>query len=60
MNTNAIILGVIGIILVILGLAEFFIRGMPLRGSGIGLLMFIVGIILILIAFWRASIKPAK
>jgi len=60
MNTNAIVLGLIGIILAILGAAEFVVKGMPGRGSGIGTLMLIVGVLLLVVGFWRMNAKAAK
>jgi hypothetical protein len=56
-NMHAIILGVLGIILVIIGEAIINIRGMPFRGSGLGTLAVIAGVILLIIAFLRFVYK---
>ena len=56
-NMHAIILGVLGIILVIIGEAIINIRGMPFRGSGLGTLTVIAGIILLIIAALRLFYK---
>jgi hypothetical protein len=52
-NMHAIILGVLGILLVIVGEAIINIRGMPFRGSGLGTLAVIAGVILLIIAALR-------
>jgi uncharacterized membrane protein len=58
MKTSAILVGLIGIILVILGVLEFVVRHFPGRGSGIGTVMLIIGLVLLVVAFWRMSAKP--
>ena len=58
-NTHAMVLAVIGIILLILGLLIVFVHGAPLRGSGVGTIAIIAGILLLVIAWLRASRKPA-
>jgi uncharacterized membrane protein len=58
-NTHAIILFVIGIILFILGILIVSIHGAPLRGSGVGTIAIIVGVVLLVIAGLRAFYKPA-
>jgi hypothetical protein len=52
-NMHAIILSVLGIILVIVGLAIITIHGAPLRGSGFGTIFTILGFLLLVIAFLR-------
>ena len=54
-NMHAIILSVIGILLVIVGVAIITVRGMPFRGSGLGTAATILGVILLVIAFLRFS-----
>jgi len=49
------LLAIVGIILAILGVMEFVVRGMPGRGSGIGAIMLIVGVLLLLFGFFRYS-----
>lgn len=58
-NTHAMVLAVIGIILLILGLLIVFVHGAPLRGSGVGTIAIIAGIVLLIIAWLRATRKPA-
>jgi len=56
-NMHAIILAVLGIILLIIGVAIRNIPGAPLRGSGAGTLLAIAGIILLVIAAIRFMYK---
>jgi hypothetical protein len=56
-NTHAIILAVLGIILVIIGEAIINIPGAPMRGSGIGTLSTVAGVILLIIAAIRFMYK---
>jgi len=56
-NMHAIILAVLGIILVIIGEAIINIPGAPGRGSGIGTLSVVTGIILLVIAALRYFYK---
>ena len=58
-NTHAMILFVIGIILLILGIAIVSIHGAPLRGSGAGTIAIIAGIVLLIIGALREFYKPA-
>ena len=57
---HATILAVIGIILVIAGILIVSVHGNPLRGSGLGTISILVGIVLLIIAGLRAFYKPAK
>jgi hypothetical protein len=59
-NTHAIILTVIGIVILILGILIVSVHGAPLRGSGVGTLAIIAGIILLVIAVLRFRSKRAK
>ena len=59
-NMHAIILTVLGIILLIAGLAIITIRGAPFRGSGLGTLATLAGIVLLAFAFLRFRQKPRK
>jgi hypothetical protein len=53
-NLN-IILVVLGIILVIVGIAIINIHGNPLRGSGLGTISIVVGVVLLILAVVRFS-----
>ena len=59
-NMHAIILAVIGIILFILGILIVSVHGAPLRGSGMGTILIIIGVVMLVIAALRAFYKPAK
>jgi hypothetical protein len=59
-NTHAIVLAVIGVVLLVLGILIVSVHGAPLRGSGVGTLAIIAGIILLVIAWLRASRKRAS
>ncbi len=56
-KTRVVILSVIGIILLILGIAIVSIHGAPLRGSGVGTVFIIIGIILAAIGIIRSRSK---
>jgi len=56
-NIHAIILAVLGIILVIIGEAIINIPGAPMRGSGLGTLSAVAGVILLIIAAIRFMYK---
>ena len=58
-NMHAIVLAVIGIILFILGILIVSIHGAPLRGSGAGTILIIIGVVMLVIAALRAFYKPA-
>jgi uncharacterized membrane protein len=58
-NMHAIVLFVIGIILFILGILIVSVHGAPLRGSGAGTILIIIGIVILVIAALRAFYKPA-
>jgi uncharacterized membrane protein len=60
-NMHATVLAVIGIILFILGILIVSVHGAPLRGSGMGTILIIIGIVMLIIAALRAFYKrPAK
>jgi hypothetical protein len=52
-NMHAIILSVLGIILILVGEAIINIPGAPGRGSGIGTLSVLAGVVLLIIALLR-------
>jgi hypothetical protein len=56
-NMHATILAILGIIVLIIGKAIINISGMPFRGSGLGTLMAIAGVVLLVIAGLRFFIK---
>lgn len=58
-NMRAIALFVIGIILLVIGILIVTIHGAPLRGSGVGTIAIIAGVVLLVIAGLRAFYKPA-
>jgi uncharacterized membrane protein len=59
-NTHAIILTVIGIILLILGILIVTVHGAPLRGSGAGTILIIIGVVMLIIAALRSRSKRSK
>ena len=58
-NTHAIVLAVIGVILLVLGILIVSVHGAPLRGSDVGAIAVIAGIILLVITWLGASRKHA-
>ena len=56
-NMHAILLGLIGIILVLVGAAIITIPGAPMRGSGIGTISLLLGVVLLVIAALRFFYK---
>jgi uncharacterized membrane protein len=56
-NMRAIILSILGIILVIGGLAIITIHGAPLRGSGFGTIFTVLGFLMLVVAFLRFYYK---
>jgi hypothetical protein len=59
-NIHAVILSVIGIILLIFGIAIVSIHGNPLRGSGLGTASIVLGVVLLVIAAIRFFNKRTK
>ena len=59
-NMHAAILSVIGIVLLIIGIAIVSIHGNPLRGSGLGTASIVLGIIMLIIAAIRFYYKRTK
>jgi hypothetical protein len=55
-STHVLILGILGIILVIAGIAVQTIHG-PLRGSGLGTALLILGFLMLLIGAYRFATK---
>ena len=58
LNVHATILAVLGIILVIAGIAVVTIHS-KLRGSGLGTALLVLGFIMLIIAVWRYLAKRA-
>ncbi len=56
-NMHAIILGVLGILVAIVGIYIITVHGAPLRGSGAGTLLLLLGVILLVIAALRFFYK---
>ncbi len=56
---RGVVLGIIGVILLIAGLAVATIPS-SLRGSGLGTVLIVLGIIMLLIGIWRIGKKPSK
>lgn len=56
-NMHGIILAVIGIIVLIVGLAIATVKGNPLRGSGLGTIAIVIGVVLLLIGVLRLFYK---
>jgi hypothetical protein len=56
-NMHATVLAFLGIIVLIVGEAIINIRGMPFRGSGLGTLLAIAGVIMLVIAGLRFFMK---
>jgi hypothetical protein len=54
---HAIILTVLGLIFLIVGVGIATIHGAPLRGSGAGTLIAVLGVILLIIALLRFRMK---
>ena len=58
-NMHVAILSVIGIVLIIIGIAIVSIHGNPLRGSGLGTASIVLGVIMLIIAAIRFYYKRA-
>jgi uncharacterized membrane protein YidH (DUF202 family) len=56
-NMHAIILAVIGFIALIAGVAVATVKGTHLRGSGLGTILIVVGVVLFVIAALRFYYK---
>jgi uncharacterized membrane protein len=56
-NIHAIILSVLGIIALIAGIAVATVKGTHLRGSGLGTVLIVIGVVLLLIAILRFYYK---
>ena len=55
LSKNAMILGGIGVVLIIVGIGIVTIHGNPLRGSGLGTVSIITGVVLGVIAVRRRT-----
>lgn len=55
-------MAVIGIIVLVVGVAIITVKGAPFRGSGLGTILAVVGIVLLLVAGWRYTrgSKPSQ
>jgi hypothetical protein len=56
-NMHAKILAILGVIAFIAGIAISTIRGTGLRGSGLGTLLIVVGVVLLIISYLRFTRK---
>jgi len=61
-NMSVAAVAVIGIIVLVVGVAIITVRGAPFRGSGLGTLLAVVGVVLLVVAGWRytRSSKPSQ
>jgi uncharacterized membrane protein YidH (DUF202 family) len=61
-NMSVAAVAVIGLIVLIIGALIITVRGAPFRGSGLGTVLLVVGIVLLLVALWRysRSSKPSQ
>ena len=61
-SMSVVAVAVLGIIVFIVGVAIITVRGAPFRGSGLGTLLAVVGVVLLLFAGWRytRSSKPSQ
>ncbi len=57
---HAIILWILGIIAFIAGVLVATVRGTHLRGSGLGTILIVIGVVLLIIGFLRYVYKPKK
>ena len=57
-SMSAAVVAVIGIIIAIVGAAIITIPHAPLRGSGLGTVLLVIGIVLLLVGGWRYTQKP--
>ena len=56
-NVHAVILAVLGFIALIAGVAVATVKGTHLRGSGLGTILIVVGVVLLIIAILRFYYK---
>jgi uncharacterized membrane protein YidH (DUF202 family) len=61
-SMSVVAVAVIGIIVFIVGAIIVGVKGAPFRGSGLGTVLLVVGIVLLLVAGWRytRSSKPTQ
>jgi uncharacterized membrane protein YidH (DUF202 family) len=60
-SMSVVAVAVIGIVVLIVGAVIVGVKGAPFRGSGLGTVLVVVGIVLLLVAVWRytRSNKPS-
>lgn len=56
-NMHGILLGILGFIALIIGVAIVAIKHMPFRGSGLGTILILIGVVLLLIGGLRLFYK---
>jgi hypothetical protein len=56
-NMHAIVLAILGILLLIVGVYIATVHGAPLRGSGVGTISIIIGVVLFAISLLRFFYK---
>jgi len=59
-NTHAIILWIVGIILLIAGIAVATVHGTHLRGTGLGTILIVIGVVAFIIGLLRYFYKPQQ
>jgi len=57
---QVMILAVLGLIIFVAGVAVATIHGTHLRGSGLGTVLIVIGVVLLLVSAVRYRSKPAK
>jgi len=57
-NLYAIILWIVGIIALIAGILVATVKGTHLRGSGLGTILIVIGVVLLIVGFLRYYYKP--
>ena len=59
-KTHAIILWIVGIIALIAGVAVATVHGTHLRGSGLGTILIVIGVVVFIIGLLRFFYKPQQ
>ena len=59
-NLHAIILWIVGIIALIAGILVATVKGTHLRGSGLGTILIVIGVVLLIIGFLRYAYRSNK
>ena len=57
LNLRATVLGVVGVILAIIGAYIIAVKHAPYRGSGLGSVLLVIGIVMLIISAWRFTKK---